>query len=206
MAAVATGDNVNESAMGLVPYATTKTNSAFVESDSSGGLAGWNVAYSTPVTGLSMSTSPTTLLGSSPYTMVASPANGQSFTFSVQVAETTKGTSGTCTTGNISVYLCYEDYDQQVSYGSGGTACSAAASVAPMTMSFTSSNWAAVGATTPTFTTTSPVAGNNTHSIPIDITVASGTAITYSIEQTTASNCTTPPVVAVRPLLVYKHY
>lgn len=144
--------------------------------------------FSTAVTGTSMATSGTNTVLVGPVSMVTPAANG-TYRFVIQIIATAGGSGGTCNLGAILVSLSYKEADTGNTY-----ALSASGNVWFLTRSTTGL------LSTITFTTAVNAAGS-AYSVPIELHAASGTAIQYQVVQTTNSNCTTPPVFAVRPAL-----
>jgi hypothetical protein len=150
-----------------------------------------NLLFSTAQTGVSM-TSGTGDIGSAT-TMVSSPSTA-SYTFTVQLIQTTPGASGTCSTGTVAIYLDYADPDSGVTIGTH---------TSYVTFFALNSNTAVDGAT---MTSAANGVVNNYVSVPRTFRAASGTAIKYEVYQVSGSNCTTPPVFAVRPALYSAGY
>ena len=155
--------------------------------------------FSTAVTGLSMSTVAGTVL-SGPTTMVASPNTG-TYRLNFQIIPTTAGSGGgLCSQGSVAISLGYEDADTSgvISVGTSGAANEnilfyALNSSAPsQTVSYTNQTVGTVGTI---FT-----------GVARDIRVSSITPVTYQVWQVLPSNCSTPPVFAVRPAVWYLGY
>lgn len=151
--------------------------------------------FSTPVTGTSMVAAGTNTVLIGPTAMVTPGANG-TYRFVVQIMETTAGSAGTCTAGTIGVMLTWKDADTAVTY--------TVAPAVPTIAFYPISGTGVTGA--PQMTSVGPSAASNWTSVPREFRAASGVAISYDVVQQTNSNCTTPPVFAVRPALYYMGY
>lgn len=148
--------------------------------------------FSTAATGTSMSgVGNTVLVG--PTTMTTPGANG-TYRFTLQITETAAGSGGTCNAGTLAVNLAYKDADSGVTYASGLVS----------NIGFTPLNGNALAAIT--MTSAAPAVGNNYTATIREFRAASGVAIAYQVYQLAGSNCTTPPVFAVRPALYYMGY
>lgn len=145
--------------------------------------------FSTPVTGLSMSTSANVVI-SGPTTMVTPAVNG-TYRFVMEIAQTTLGSGGTCTAGTVSMSLSYKNPDSGVTYALTTTGQGLWRSL-PLSNTSNSAGAIAGGVNG---------INNDFMMVPIDFRAASGVAIQYQIVEVTANNCTTPPVLAARPAL-----
>jgi hypothetical protein len=151
--------------------------------------------YNTAQTGVSMTSGTGTITGicsSGVCTMASSGLTAGTYKLQVQIVQTTTGNGGTCTTGTVKFEYGYKDADTGVTYSntSGGILLFGTISGLTLTQNVVMTNGGNSGAT-------------NFVSYPISFRAATGVAITYTIQQTAASNCTTPPVFAVRPSLYY---
>ena len=151
-------------------------------------------AFSSAVTGVSMVTAGTNVVLVGPVTM-ANPLSNATYRFMVQVIQTTAGSGGTCTAGNVTVVLGFKDADTGVVYALG--------IIDNVAMTPFSS---ATSTNTLLMTSTANGTINNWTSTPREFRAASGTAIQYQIVQTVNSNCTVAPIFAVRPALYFLGY
>lgn len=151
--------------------------------------------FSTAATGVSMATTGTNTVLVGPTAMVTPGANG-SYRFVVQIMETTAGSGGTCTAGTLGVMLIWKDADTAVTYTFNPAV--------PSIPLYPINNTSVTGA--PQMTSGAPANTTTWTSVPREFRAASGTAISYQVAQQTNSNCTTPPVFAVRPALYYMGY
>lgn len=134
-------------------------------------------------------TSGTGIIGSA--TTMVTPGSNAAYSFSIEISETAGGSGGTCSTqGAVAVQLGYTDADSSVAIQ--GTPAN--------NMVLTALN-AVTGAASFT-AAASPGAGTVATATPRMFRAKSGAAITYAVNQTVGSNCTTPPVITVRPVLI----
>ena len=151
--------------------------------------------FSTAVTGLSEATSGTNAVLTGPTTMTT-PLTSGTYRLSFEIIQTAPGSGGTCTGGSISVSVGFKSADSGVVTPVGTIG----------NLAFHSLNSAATFAATILMTAASNGFPTDFISVPIEFRAASGTAIQYQVFQNTNSNCTTPPVFAVRPALYYMGY
>lgn len=151
--------------------------------------------FSTPVTGTSMVTAGVNTVLVGPVSMVTPGANG-TYRFIVQLIQTTPGSGGACAAGTVQAQLAYKDADTGVTFALTAnqthiqfTGMSIATSTGPVQMTSTGNGNANIWTSTPR-----------------EFRAASGVAIQYQFTEGTNSNCTTPPVFAVRPALYYMGY
>lgn len=137
-----------------------------------------------------VNTPSTVLVG--PTSMITPSVNG-TYRFTLAITETSAGIAGTCTTGNIGLSLSYKQADSGVTYALGTTVEGAWFTI------FGSS----ITSTTTTIAGGAPGANNDARIIPIEFRAASGTPIQFQVFENTAGNCTTPPVVTIRPALYF---
>ena len=101
----------------------------------------------------------------------------------VEAALTTQGSGGTCTTGTLSLMLNFR------SALAGTTYSTSLFPIANLTTGVFASSVA--------FNSSSVQAANDTISAPREFRAKAGTAITFAVNQTIGSNCTTPQVFAI---------
>jgi hypothetical protein len=198
-----TGTASNLSGMPALPNGTTATTQSAYAGDTR--LATDNYVdnqtkpvFSTAVTGLSMSASAGIVI-SGPTTMVASPNTG-TYRINFQIIPTAAGSGGgLCTQGAVAISLGYKDADTATTFSVGTSG------VANENVLFYPLNSNAL-AQTASFSSTVGTVGTIFTGVPRDIRVASGTAITYQVWQVVLSNCSTPPVFALRPAVWYLGY
>jgi hypothetical protein len=136
-----------------------------------------------------MINSASTIIGSA-VSMVASPVNGSTYRFVIQIVQTSPGV-GTCS-GTININLLYKDFDSGVTYGSNNVLISLQSMVSA----------AGVNGSLAMTTAANGVA-NNWTSVPKEFRVASGTAVQYQLLENAAigGTCTTAPIFSARPAL-----
>ena len=136
----------------------------------------------------------TVLVG--PVAMVTPGVDG-AYRFVIQLSQTTVGSGGTCNAGSVSVNLAFKDANSGVVFSVGVNNNIA---FAPFTAN------SATLTNAPLFSNIATSAATNQTSIAREFRAAAGTAIAYQVYEGVNSNCTTPPVFAVRPALYYMGY
>lgn len=150
--------------------------------------------FSTAVTALTTSASSSVIL-SGPTTMLASGSvTTGDYEADFEIIITTQGSGGTCTTGSVAISMGYaNDTSTYAVSSSAGNITFHALNAAAMNVTATVSN-IAVGA------------AGDFISVPFKFRAVTGTAITYQIIEVTGDNCTTLPVITVRPALYKAGY
>jgi hypothetical protein len=122
-------------------------------------------------------------------TMLTPGADGN-YLFSATLSDSTVGSGGTCTNGTATIRLGWTDADSElVTTGTTGSAN------IPLTY--------AIGII-PQLACPFVGSANSCKGTPVQIRAKASTAITlYWDMGSVASNCTTPPVLAIRPVLQY---
>ncbi len=150
--------------------------------------------YSLAQTGISLTAGTgvlTTLSGSgcsSGVCTMVTPAADTTYKITFQTILTTAGSGGTCTTGGIRVELNYKDPDSNTTYS------------AVPAFTYLAANTAAT-ATSMAFQGAAVGAGQNYQTFYREFRAKASTAVSYQVDQTGASNCSTPPVFTIRPAL-----
>jgi len=150
--------------------------------------------FSTAVTGTSMVTGGTNTVLVGPVSMVTPGADG-AYRFVIQIIQTTAGSGGTCTTGDVAVDVSWKDPDTAQTYALSATS-----------MMGLYTQGATALANTAAMASVANGISRNWNSVVKEFRAASGVAIQYQVYEPTNSNCTTPPVFAVRPALYYMGY
>ena len=135
---------------------------------------------------VTMSTSGTVNIGS---VAMVTPAADGNYRLSATISTTTPGSGGTCAAGGLALRVGYTDRDTGAAAGSAvGT-----------------SNLPIMNVTNATSTASATISSSAAvfRATEIPIGAKSGVAITLYWDEGTASNCTTPPVVEIRPRLEY---
>ncbi len=123
---------------------------------------------------------------------MSTPGAIGTYNFQAQVIVTTAGSGGSCSQGQIGLQLQWTDADtnvqttglNNVTFQSGITSSAGTIGNADV----------------------SGALGTMYYSTPFPIHAAAGTSIAYQAYQALASNCTTPPVITIRPALRYMGY
>ena len=123
---------------------------------------------------------------------MSTPAAIGSYEFRGAIIVTTAGSGGTCSQGSVGLQLTWTDADTNVkTTGTDNVTFQSGATSALSTIGDAN---------------VSGSRGSMSYSIPMPVHVAAGTSISYQAYQSVASNCTTPPVIIIRPALRYLGY
>lgn len=166
---------------------TTLNHSLSVDSNGGAhdsGLPVMGVVYKTAAA-VTMTTG-TGLIGS-PVTMVT-PASNHHYMVGIGLTATTAGNTGTCSTGGIAIQLAWTDaYSTQAVSASNNS---------PITVATGAVMSAALSVSS---TLSAATVGRANMMI---VYVTGSTALTWQANESVGSNCTTPPVVEVDPLVI----
>jgi hypothetical protein len=117
---------------------------------------------------------------------MTTPGVDGTYRFTVEVVQTTQGTGGTCTTGAVAAQVLYTNPDNNTAY--------------TVSVPMRTEN-AAPFATTMSIINTANGQGAAWVAAPFEFRAKSGVAIKFQMNVTQGNNCTTVPVITIRPAL-----